>query len=111
KASGVAAACVPGASRSSCIRGILMHGSTSELRVHFVEQRDLSLVDLAPSYREIELGGAVKLRKLPDLARAGWPLLLGQVALNHRGIRFGHRERGLRIRRNPRFVFIKPRFE
>ena len=50
---------------------ILMRGSTAELRIHFVEQRDLALVDLAASIGEIEPGGAVNLRKLPNLARAG----------------------------------------
>ena len=63
-----------------------MHCSTAELRFHFVKQRDLSLVDPAPSLGEIEPGGAVNLRKLLDLARAGWPLQRERVALNHSGI-------------------------
>ena len=36
--------------------------------------------------RRGEPGGAVNLRKLPDVARAGWPLQRERVALNHRGI-------------------------
>ena len=63
-----------------------MHGSTADLRIHFVEQRDLSLMDLAPSIGEIEPGGAVNLRKLPNLARAGWPLQRERVAVNRGGV-------------------------
>jgi hypothetical protein len=56
------------------IRCILIHRSPADLPVKFRKERDLSLVDLAPSIGEIEPGGAVYLRKLPDLARAGRPL-------------------------------------
>ena len=45
-----------------------MDGSTAQLRFHFVKQRDLSFVDLAPSLGEVKPGGAVNLRELPDLA-------------------------------------------
>ena len=65
---------------------ILMRCSPDELPLEVVEQRDLSLVDLAPSLGEIEPGGAVNLRKLPHLARARWPLQRERVAPDRGGV-------------------------
>ena len=44
----------PASMSTQRITRILIHGSTAELRFLFVEQRDLSLVDIAPSIGEIE---------------------------------------------------------
>ena len=58
----------------------LSSGNPSAVEV--AKDCDLSLVDLAFSLGEVAPSGAVNLRKLPDVARAGWPLHWEPVALN-----------------------------